>query len=73
MVGLQNDGVFQSKRWIGNNNMGGSNDGSDEHPVALEDQWQNKMFDHLKNKTPHRIQVVLRNIRRPFLMPTMIS
>ena len=29
--------------------------------------------DHLENKTPNGIQVVLRNIRRPFLITTMIS
>ena len=73
VFGLQNDGVFQSKIWIGKNSMGRSDDGSDEHTIALKDQCQIMMFDLLKNKTPHGIQVVLRNIRRLFLVTKMIS
>ena len=71
--GLRNDGVFQSKISVGKQNMETSNDGSDEHPKASEDQWQNMKFDHLQKETHHIMQAVLRNIIRPLFLSAMIS
>ena len=73
VFGLRNDGVFQSKILVGKQNMEMSNDGSDEYPRASEDQWQNMKFDILQKETHHRIQAVLRNIRRTFFLPTTRS
>ena len=48
VFGLRNDGVLQSKRSVGKQKTETSNDGSDEHPRASEDQWQNMKFDHMQ-------------------------
>ena len=73
VFGLQNDGVLQSKRLVDKQKTETSNDGSDEHPRASEDQWQNMKFDHMQKETPHGIQAVLRNIIRPLFIPRMSS
>ena len=45
VFGLQNDGVLQSKRLVGKQKTETSNDGSDDHPISSEDQWQKMKLD----------------------------
>ena len=73
VFGLWNDGVLQSKILVDKQKTETSNYGSDEHPRALEDQWQKMKFGHMQKETTHGIQEVLRNIRRPLFLPTMSS